>query len=397
MKTGLQSKILFYIDVNNAFLSWTAVELLKGGYSLDIRTIPAIVAGDETQRQGIVLAKSPVAKSLGIKTGDTIRKAKEKAPNLRIYSVDFDVYNRYSDLLNEYYRTYTDKVCKFSIDESCLDMTGCIMVNETPEILARRMADEIKQKWGFTVNVGIAPNRLLAKMASDLEKPNKVHTLYPDEIETKMWPLPVNDLNMAGRKTCEKLNMLGIRTIGDLAKYDEKVLVKRLGKLGRMLHEYANGIDDEELSYEVEKPKGIGNSTTMPEDVKSLEKLERVLLGLCEETTYRLRKEKMIAATVSVQIKNSNFVTRSHQGKLDKPTASTKKIYEKAKELLKDLHKGEAIRLVGVRVENLMETQSGQMSLFDDGKNEKLEKLDVIMDGLKDKFGSEKIRRAGDL
>ncbi len=397
MTTSKPNKIFFYIDVNNAFLSWTAVELLKSGYKTDIRTIPSIIAGDEETRHGIVLAKSPVAKSLGIKTAEPIFQAKKKCPSLKIYEIHREIYEKYSKLLYEYYKTYTDKVLAYSIDECCLDMTGCIMVGETPETLAKTMSSHIYETWGFTVNIGIAPNRLLAKMASDMEKPNKIHTLYPNEIQSKMWPLPVSELFMCGKKTSEKLKMLGINTIGDLARYDEKVLIKRLGKMGQMLYEYANGIDDEELSYEEEKPKGIGNSTTLPKDSNDIEKLKRILLSLCEETTYRLRKEGLLANTVSVTLKTKDFVSTSHQGTLQTQTSSTKLIFEKAKELLKEMYHNEYIRLIGIRVENLKDTKKGQISIFDTGKDEELEKLDLVIDNLKDKFGTSTIKRGGEL
>jgi DNA polymerase-4 len=397
MTTSKPNKIFFYVDVNNAFLSWTAVELLKSGYKTDIRTIPSIIAGDEELRHGIVLAKSPVAKELGIKTAETIFQAKKKCPTLKIYEIQGEVYKKYSYLLYKYYKTYTDKVLPYSIDECCLDMTGCIMAGETPEALARTMADYIKKTWGFTVNIGIAPNRLLAKMASDFSKPDKVHTLYPNEIETKMWPLPVSELFMCGKKSSEKLNMLGIKTIGDLAHYDKKVLTKRLGKLGDMLYDYANGIDDEELCYDEWKPKGIGNSRTLPKDSNDINVLEKALLGLCEETTYRLRKEGMLASTVNVSLKTKDFVTTSHQGGLNNPTSSTKLIYQKAKELLHELYHGEYIRLVGVRVDNLKDTKEGQISMFDTGKDEELEKLDLVIDNLKDRFGKTTIKRGGEL
>jgi DNA polymerase-4 len=202
---------------------------------------------------------------------------------------------------------------------------------------------------------------------------------------------------MCGKKSAEKLNMLGIKTIGDLAHYDKKVIIKRLGKLGDMLYDYANGIDDEELCYDEWKPKGIGNSRTLPKDSNDINVLEKALLGLCEETTYRLRKEGMLASTVNVSLKTKDFVTTSHQGGLNSPTSSTKLIYQKAKELLHELYHGEYIRLVGVRVDNLKDTKEGQISMFDTGKDEELEKLDVVIDNLKDRFGKTTIKRGGEL
>lgn len=390
-----KEKIIFYIDVNNAFLSWTAVDLLKSGYKTDIRTIPSIIGGDEESRHGIVLAKSPVAKKLGIVTGEPIYQARKKCPNLKVYPMNYKIYIKYSNALYEIYKEYTDKVARFSIDECLLDMTGCIMKNENPITLAEEIKEKIKNTYGFTVNIGIAHNKILSKMASDMEKPDKVHTLLNNQqIEEKMWKLPVEELFMVGRKSVPKLKMLGIKTIGDLAKYDKKILISKFGKHGKLMYEYANGIDSEEINFNYGKPKGIGNSTTLKQDYNDINKLNKILLELTEQTTYRLRKQNMLAKTVNVQIKTKDFQTYSHQGKLDKPTASTKLIYEKAKKLLSELYKGEYVRLIGIRVDNLVDTEEMQISIFDNSTNEKMEKLDKVLDNLKEKYGDKKIQRA---
>ena len=389
--------IIFYIDVNNAFLSWTATEMLKEGYPIDIRNIPSIIGGDEEKRHGVVLAKSPVAKKYGVKTGEPIFQARNKCPNLEIYPLRRNIYQKYSNLLYEFYKKYTDKVARFSIDECCLDMTKYIMKNENPIIIAKEMSNKIKENFGFTVNIGISHNRLLAKMASDLEKPDKIHTLYSNEIKSKMWTLPVSELFMVGRKSLPKLYQLGIKTIGDLANYDKQRLIKRFGKYGRMIHEYANGIDNEEITYEEEKPKGVGNSVTLAKDCNNKEELERVLLKLTEESAGRLRKHNMLTKTINVQIKTKDFQVYSHQGKITSPTSSTKIIFEKVKQLLNEMYKGEYVRLLGVRLDGLIENDEVQISLFDTEKNEKLEKLDNVLDNLKEKYGNDKIKRAGDL
>ena len=388
-------KQILHVDVNNAFLSWTAVEMLKNGSDIDIREIPAIIGGDETKRSGIVLAKSMKAKECGIKTAQTIYQARAKCPGLKIYPSNFKIYKQYSNKLYELLLQYTDKIERFSIDECFLDMTNYLM-QDTLENKAKEISRRVKEELGFTVNIGIAPNKLLAKMASDFTKPDRIHTLYKEEIPTKMWPLPVSELFMLGKKTVPKLYNMQIKTIGDLAKTSKETLSKKFGKHGIQMWEYANGIDNSEVQYKKEKPKGIGNSITLPENVEQIEKLEEILLALAEQVTYRLRKYDLLAKTVNVQLKTNNFEDTSHQGKLDNPTATTKEIYEKAKKLLNQMyHKPMKIRLIGLRVDNLIEKENMQISLFQEPKNDKQEKLDKVVDELKNKYGYNKITRAG--
>ena len=388
-------KQILHVDVNNAFLSWTAVEMLKNGSDIDIREIPAIIGGDETKRSGIVLAKSMKAKECGIKTAQTIYQARAKCPGLKIYPSNFKIYKQYSNKLYELLLQYTDKIERFSIDECFLDMTNYLMQDKL-ENKAKEISRRVKEELGFTVNIGIAPNKLLAKMASDFTKPDRIHTLYKEEIPTKMWPLPVSELFMLGKKTVPKLYNMQIKTIGDLAKTSKETLSKKFGKHGIQMCEYANGIDNSEVQYKKEKPKGIGNSITLPENVEQIEKLEKILLALAEQVTYRLRKHKMLAKTVNVQLRTNNFEDTSHQGKLDNPTATTKEIYEKAKKLLNQMyHKPMKIRLIGLRVDNLIEKENMQISLFQEPKNDKQEKLDKVVDELKNKYGYNKITRAG--
>ena len=373
-------KQILHVDVNNAFLSWTAVEMLKNGSDIDIREIPAIIGGDETKRSGIVLAKSMKAKECGIKTAQTIYQARAKCPGLKIYPSNFKIYKQYSNKLYELLLQYTDKIERFSIDECFLDMTNYLM-QDTLENKAKEINKRVKEELGFTVNIGIAPNKLLAKMASDFTKPDRIHTLYKEEIPTKMWPLPVSELFMLGKRTVPKLYNMQIKTIGDLAKTSKETLSKKFGKHGIQMWEYANGIDNSEVQYKKEKPKGIGNSITLPENAEQIEKLEEILLALAEQVTYRLRKYELLAKTVNVQLRTNNFEDTSHQGKLDNPTATTKEIYEKAKKLLNQMyHKPMKIRLIGLRVDNLIEKENMQISLFQEPKNDKQEKLDKVVD-----------------
>lgn len=387
-------RIILHVDVNNAFLSWTAVEKLKNGDTLDIRTIPAIIGGDEKQRKGVVLAKSPIAKKFEIQTGEPIYFARKKCPNLQIFQSDFKVYYKYSNALYNLLCEYTEKIERFSIDECFLDMTHYLKGKEPYEI-AVEINRRVKEEFGFTVNIGIANNKLLAKMASDFEKPDKIHTLYRNEIEKKMWNLPVSELFMVGRKSLPKLEKMKIKTIGDLAKKEQKELIKAFGKYGNTIWEYANGIDNSEVIYEEQDPKCIGNSITLPYDFSDIEKLQEVLLSITEQTTYRLRKHNMYGSVVNVQLKTNEFKVSSHQRKLETPTNSTKIIYEEAKKLLQELYKGTPIRLIGIRIDGLSHKDEVQLSIFDTKTNEKQEKLDTVIDKIKDKYGYNTITRAG--
>lgn len=388
-------KQILHVDVNNAFLSWTAVEMLKNGSETDIREIPAIIGGDETKRSGIVLAKSMKAKECGIKTADTIYQARIKCPNIKIFSSNFKVYKKYSNELYKLLLEYTDKIERFSIDECFLDMTEYLM-KDTLLNKAKEISRRVKEELGFTVNIGVAHNKLLAKMASDFAKPDKIHTLFEDEISKKMWPLPISDLFMLGKKSVPKLYNMQIRTIGELAKADVTTLSKKFGKHGRQMWEYANGIDNSEVQYKEEKPKCIGNSITLSENITEIEKLQEILLALAEQVSYRLRKHDLLANTVRVQLRTKDFQDTSHQSKLAVASSTTREIYQKAKELLAQMfHRYMSIRLIGLSVDNLIEKNNIQMSLFNQNLNEKQEKLDKVVDELKNKYGYNSVTRAG--
>ncbi len=388
-------KQILHIDVNNAFLSWTAVEMLKNGSKIDIREIPCIIGGDEARRSGIVLAKSMKAKMCGVVTAETIYQAKRKCPNLQVFSgLAYQEYKKYSNQLYQLLLEYTDKIERYSIDECFLDMTEYLM-KDTLLNKAKEINQRVKEELGFTVNVGVAHNKFLAKMASDFTKPDRVHTLFENEIPKKMWILPTSELFMLGKKTVPKLSNMGIKTIGDLAKTDREILIKKFGKHGNLIWEYANGIDKSEVIFEPELPKSIGNSVTFPKDISEIEQLEPILLAITEQVSYRLRKYDLLAKCVSVQLRSDKFEDISHQRKLDLETTSTKEIYQKAKELLHELYKGGMfIRLMGVRVEHLVNKEERQLSFF--SKNDdKQEKLDKTIDSLKDKYGYHFITRAG--
>lgn len=392
-----KQKQILHIDVNNAFLSWTAIDRLAQGETLDIREIEAVIGGDESKRAGIVLAKSMKAKQKGVHTAETIYQARLKCPNLQVFKGDYKSYRKHSNDLYNLLLQYTDKIERFSIDECFLDMTEYLgnsrLIDKAFEISKR-----VKKELGFTVNIGVAHNKLLAKMASDFTKPDKVHTLYEEEIATKMWTLPVSELFMLGRKTLPKLYNMKIKTIGDLAKQDKNEMIKRFGKHGLIMWEYANGIDNSPVNYLEEKPKGIGNSVTLPMDICDKEKLEEILLTLTEQVTYRLRKYNMYANVVNVQLRTKDFKDFSHQKRIGKSTSNTKEIYNVAKDLLNEMYKkGTFIRLVGLRVDSLVDKDEVQLSLFTDENDRKQEKLDEVVDKIKQKYGYNSITRAGKL
>ena len=385
----MERKIL-HVDVNNAFLSWTALELLKQGETIDIRKIESVIGGDESRRAGIVLAKSTSAKRYGIITGETLYQARKKCPHLKVYQGNYGSYQKYSLKLYKLLLEYTDKIERYSIDECFLDMTEYLM-GRTLEEIAFEINKRVREELGFTVNIGLAENKLLAKMASDFEKPDKIHTLYKREIPQKMWNLPIQELFMLGRKTVPVLNNLNIKSIGDLAKSDKNLLEKRLGKHGTLIWEYANGIDESKVIYEKSKPKSIGNSITLPLDLVEREKIENVLLQIVELVTYRLRKWELLANVVSVQLRNSNFKDFSHQKKLEFSTNTTKEIYKSAKEIFREMYNEQPIRLIGVRVDKLIEKSEEQISIF--SSNEKYQKIDKVLDDLNLKYGKNTIGR----
>ena len=320
-------RIIFHIDVNNAFLSWTAVSMLKNGSKLDIRDIPSVVGGDEKQRHGVVLAKSMPAKKKGIVTGESLYSARKKVDKLYVAPMDRKSYIKYS---NDFYNIlckYSPVIERYSIDECFLDMTSMKKIYDDPVKTAYVIKDEIYERLGFTVNVGIGNSKLCAKMASDFEKPNKVHTLFDDEIKDKIWPLKVDDLFMVGRSSSKKLHELGIHTIGDLANSNIELLIKHFKSMGKMMKDYANGIDLSSVERAVPKNQGISNSTTLPNDLEKLSDIKKVLYKLSCMVGIRLRKEKKYAMCIAVQLRNSNFFNYQHQKKLTNPISSNEDIY----------------------------------------------------------------------
>lgn len=396
-------KMIFHIDVNSAFLSWTAVEKLKNGCDVDIRKIPAIIGGDETSRHGIVLAKSEAAKKYGVTTGEPIAAALRKCASLVMEPPDHRMYREYSRRLMDYFKTYTPDIEQLSVDECFLDYTPIAHLYGEPVAFASRLKNEVKEKFGFTVNVGISEVKILAKMASDFEKPDKVHTLWKSEIQQKMWILPVSDLYMVGKSSLPRLRNLGIHTIGDLARMNPDILEAHFKSFGKLIWENANGIGSDVVESEETAAKGVGNSTTLREDVTDGDNAKKVLLILAESVSGRLRKHEFLAGNAAVEIKYADFSKCSHQAPFLSPTNSTAKIYELSCQLFDELWNGSPIRLLGIRTSKLQDSSEPvQMSLFDlefpdeekekkqiqkGPSGEKLEKLDKAMDAIKKRYG----------
>ena len=409
----MPDNIIFHIDVNSAFLSWSAVKMLEEGSDIDIRNIDAIVGGDS--RHGIVLAKSMSAKAKGISTAMPVAKAMGLCPDLYIVSPDHSYYKMMSDKFIDLMRDITEDIEQVSIDECYMNYTGISDMYESPVEAANIIKDRIKRELGFTVNIGISDVKVLAKMASDFKKPDRVHTLYKCEIEEKMWPLDIRDLYMAGKSSVETLKKLGIKTIGDLAKAPVDYIEDHIGNHGRMLWEYANGIDKRVVERQREEIKGVGNSITLARDYTKIEDVLHILLKLSEKVASRLRKDKKMAKTIGIELKYNDFSKVSKQVSVEVATDSSTTIYEIVKELLPPLMV-KPIRLIGVRTTNLIkEDEPYQMTLFDFGnggneadvskvnvnksssrldKKKKLKKLDEAFDKINDKYGQGMISRA---
>lgn len=391
-----RDRIIFHVDVNSAFLSWTAVEKLKKGEKIDIRGVPAVIGGDEASRHGIVLAKSMPAKKYGIVTGESLYSARKKCPKLLIFSPSFNIYKESSRKLMSLLKEYTPVIEQYSIDECFMDLTSDIG-NLTPFKLAEIIKERVKSELGFTVNIGISTNKLLAKMASELEKPNKINTLYKDEIKTKLWPLPVGELFMVGRSGKEKLNRLFIHNIGELANFNVDILVNKFKSYGKLIWEYANGIDNSKVNSSEEEAKVISNSVTLSKDIVSEEEIKKVLIEISENVSSRLRKAGRCCTSISVSIRTSNFKNYSHQKKLKNPTNCTKNIIETSNVIFIEMWKKEPIRLLGIQLSGLCDSEVKQISLFENVSDEKNASLDKAVDLIRQKYGDSAIKRLSTL
>lgn len=386
----MSDRIIFHIDANSAYLSWEAAYRLQHGEKIDLREIPSVVGGDEKKRHGIILAKSIPAKKYGIITGESLYSAKNKCPNLTIVSPTYGLYVKCSDAMVDLLNEYSPSIQRYSIDEVFLDYT---YGNMNYMKAAIEMKERIKNELGFTVNIGIGPNKLLAKVASDFKKPDMIHTLFYEEIQEKMWPLPVGNLFMVGSRTRTKLNSRGIYTIGDLANQDVDYLYSWLKSHGLLIWNYAHGIENSPVRVQSVPVKSVGNSTTTSFDVDTKKEACMILLSLSEMVSMRLRELDKCANVISISLKSDDFFSYSHQRKLEIPTDITNTIYGTAVELFEEMWSGEAIRRFSIELSELCSNDFFQLSLFE--KDRKKERnLDSTIDKIRCKYGYNSVFRS---
>lgn len=391
----MPTPLIFHVDVNSAFLSWEAAHRLKLDPSAeDLRLINAVIGGDEEQRHGIVLAKSPSAKKYGVQTGEPLAHARKKCPNLVIVPPNHALYVEYSKRFIAILEEVAPTIEQCSIDEAFCDMTGTTKLYGDPVAFANKLKDRIYSELGFTVNIGISTNKLLAKMASDFKKPNLVHTLFPEEIPTKLWPLPLEDLFGIGKSTAKRLHSLGFRTIGDLAHGNKQYLISNFKSQGEYIWNSANGIASADLTYIPPANKGYGNSVTLPYDVTDTDTANRILLSLCETVGARVRADNAYISVVQVQITDCEFNHHSRQMSLPSTTNVTEKIYSCAKKLFAECWDHTPIRLLGVSTSKASSESYEQYNLFDQDKFEKLSKLNSAIDQIRSRYGDNSIKRA---
>lgn len=387
----MKERIILHIDANNAFLSWTAVNMLNKGSKIDIRNRYAIIGGSEKERKGIVLAKSNLCKKKGVVTAEPIFQARKKCPYLEVYPPNYEVYKYYSNKMYNYLLNYTNVIERYSIDECFLDYTDLTVMFGPPEKTAYKIKEDIKKLFGFTVNVGIGNNKLCAKMASDFEKPDKVHTLYSNEIKEKMWPLPVSDLFMIGKSSSKRLNELGILTIQDLALTDPNYLYKYFKNRANQMIESANGIDNSKVEYEYTDPKSISSSTSFAYNYKTKEEIYPIIKSLSKEITTKLKEKKMYTKSVSIWIKYTDFTKVSKQITLTNSTNELEYIYMHAIKLFNSIWNEESIRALCVGISTLSKTNDIQLNLFSHEKIKETpkitnEKLDKVINELNTKY-----------
>ena len=392
-------RVIFHVDANSAFLSWSAAYRVKVlGEKEDLRDVPSVVAGDKESRHSIILAKSAPAKKYGIQTGEPLFQALEKCPELKIVQPDYPLYVEASRHFVEMLRQFSPQVQQYSIDEAWVDMTGTQRLWGPPRLAAETMRRRIWEELGFTVNVGISSNKLLAKMAGDFEKPNKVHTLFPEEMESKMWPLPVRDLFLVGPATERKLKLLGIYTIGDLANADLSLIRHRFGKAGETIWHFANGRDADAVTPTPAENKGYGNSVTTPRDVLTYDHAYQVILSLCETVASRMRKDNKWGRCISIQLRTNEFHHFSRQAMLPGATNVTSEIFQAACRVFDEAWDGVTpLRQLGVQMTRLTDEPYQQydfLSGVSPAQYERKLRLDETVDSLRDKFGEDIIRRA---
>ena len=388
-------RIILHIDVNSAFLSWSALKLLEDGYSKDIRNEVSVIAGDPKKRHGIIVAASIPAKKMGIRPPTNLFNAKKIYKDLIIVKPEREYYYKKSNQLMSLLKKLFSDVEQYSIDECFIDYTSYKKMYGDEVKFSYKLKDEIYKRFGFTVNIGIGNNKLSAKMASDFEKPNKVHTLYENEFKKKIWKLDISELFMAGKSACKTLRELNIKTIGDLATSDINMIIRHLKSHGKMLWEYANNIDNSQINIDsYSDRKGIGFSRTLEYDNDNKKDIYKYLYTFSEDISKKLKEKKVYANSINITIRNSEFKTYNHGHKYLNGINNTEELYEKSIELFNEIWNKEPIRLIGLRVTNFSESNNYQLSLFEENKNIFLDdKTSSLVDDINNRFGKNVIKK----
>lgn len=390
-------RIILHIDVNSAFLSWSALKLLEEGYKKDIRNEISVIAGNPQKRHGVIVAASIPAKKIGIRPPVNLYEARKIYKDLIVVKPDHYYYEKKSHELINYLKSLFSDIEQYSIDECFIEYTGFKTIYGNEVDYAYKLKDEIYKRFGFTVNIGIGNNKLSAKMASDFEKPNKVHTLYKDEFKEKVWDLDISDLFMAGKSSCKKLRELGINKIGELALADPEMLIRNLKSQGKLLYEYANGIDDSQIQTEsYNERKSIGFSRTLEYDNDDKEVIYEYLYNFANDISIKLREKGLYANTLVITIRNSDFKTINHQEKYFNGLNLTEDIFENGKKLFNKIWDKEPVRLIGLTATDFTDSNNFQLSLFDDSNdNIENEKVQNLIDKINSEFGKSVINKAG--
>lgn len=386
-------RIILHSDINSCFAN---VECL---YNPELRGKPVAVCGSIEERHGIILASTIEAKRFGVKTGEAIWQAKQKCPKLITLTPNYDRYVHFSKLSRKIYADYTDRVEPFGLDEAFLDVTGHSKAIGDGYKIADEIRRRIKFELGVTVSIGASYNKIFAKLGSDMKKPDAVTTITRSNYRHKVWPLPVGDLLYVGRATQQKLMEYGIHTIGDLARTDESILTKHLGKMGSVLYSFSNGYDRTPVALDGIPPliKSISNGTTPPRDMKNIQDARIILTMLSESVAERLREHGFSAGVVYINFRDTSLNYFQKQIKLNRHTAISTEILDISTELLRRSWTfATPLRSITVGTSDLCpESTPAQLSIFaDEYKRIKREKLELAIDDIRRRFGHYSIMRA---
>lgn len=387
-----KGRVIIHVDMNAFYCSVHEAEEPER-----YRNKPTAVSGSVEQRKGIIVTSSYAARAKGVKTGMTVREASKRCPELILIQPNFELYRKYSRAFMAIARQYTPMVESISIDECYMDITGSKLLG-TPMEIAVALQSRIATECSLPCSIGLAPNKLLAKMASDMKKPNGLTVLRIRDVPSLLWDNPCGSLFGIGRKTAAKLEKLGIATIGAIAAADEMLLIRKFGVMGSWMKSASHGIDHSPVNPGREPNKSIGHTTTLPKDLTEREDVFRVLLNLSDQTGRRLRRQKLVASTIQITIRRPDMTTITRSHTLATPTQSMEIINREARALfLRHWKPGEPVRLLGVTLQNLTSAQDSavQLDLFTYEEQPRKEALTEVMDKLRDKFGEDAVLTAG--